>query len=331
MLPDTAELRKARGAFFTPVELCKFVCEWAVRSSSDRVLEPSCGEAAFMLAAGKRLRDLGTTNFTAHLFGVELHDESARLALKALNADGLAATITVGDFFDAEAPGPFDAVVGNPPYVRYQDFTGDAHDKSREAALAQGVHLTALASSWASFVVHAAQYLKPDGRLGLVLPAELMTVNYAAAVRAFLLRRFASVRLVVFESRVFPGVTEEVVLLLAEGSGGTDDFEVHLVSGLGDLTASKPKTTRWRPPRAEGKWSAALLPPDVADALGNLSERRCYEELSEWGDPDLGMVTGNNDYFTLTAHDVRRLRLRRAGTPSGIATWFATSACLDLH
>ena len=34
--------------------------------------------------------------------------------------------------------------------------------------------------------VHAALFLRPGGRMALVLPAELLSVNYAAAVRKFL-------------------------------------------------------------------------------------------------------------------------------------------------
>jgi hypothetical protein len=77
--------------------------------------------------------------------------------------------------------------------------------------------MSGLASSWAALTVHAALFLRKGGRLGLVLPAELMTVNFAAPVRRFLLERFASVDLVLFEERVFFDVLEEVVLLLAEG------------------------------------------------------------------------------------------------------------------
>ena len=56
---DSPELRKARGAFFTPELVARYVTEWAVRSPTDRVLEPSCGEAAFLLEAGRRLDILG--------------------------------------------------------------------------------------------------------------------------------------------------------------------------------------------------------------------------------------------------------------------------------
>ncbi len=50
--------RKARGAFFTPPEIAEFIVEWAVRSPDDTILEPSCGQAAFLIAAGDRLRSL---------------------------------------------------------------------------------------------------------------------------------------------------------------------------------------------------------------------------------------------------------------------------------
>jgi hypothetical protein len=63
---DTDEARKARGAFFTPDAVCDFAVNWAIQTSTDSVLEPSCGEAAFMLAASRRLRVLGNRAATIH-------------------------------------------------------------------------------------------------------------------------------------------------------------------------------------------------------------------------------------------------------------------------
>jgi len=132
----------------------------------------------------------------------------------------------------------------------------------------------------------------------LVVPAELLTVNYAAPVRRFLLERFRRVRLVMFDERVFPGVLAEVVLLLAEGDGGTDHIEVSQtrnLAGLGD-----PPTIRWSPPSPGAKWSPALLPRSAADAYAELVVGDAFSELQAWGRTDLGMVSGNNRYFTLS-------------------------------
>jgi adenine-specific DNA-methyltransferase len=66
---------------------------------------------------------------------VELHEESAIAALALLRSEGHDARIHVGDFFEVEPVPRFDAVIGNPPYVRYQDFTGEPRALGRAAAL----------------------------------------------------------------------------------------------------------------------------------------------------------------------------------------------------
>src|SRR6185369_10957189 len=96
---------------------------------------------------------------------------------------------------------------------------GRERERGLRAASRAGVQLSGLASSWAPFVVHASAFLAPGGRLALVLPAELLQVDYAAPVREFLLRRFGSVTVVSFEEAVFPGATVDAVLLLAEEGG----------------------------------------------------------------------------------------------------------------
>lgn len=311
---DTPEVRKARGAFFTPPTICAFLADWAIRSQRDLVFEPSCGEAAFLLAAGERLRRLGADpSAHLHLVGIDLHASSVDRARRLARDAGLNVSLSTGDFFDYESTNRFAAVLGNPPYVRYQGFAGSARTKARAAARAQGVSLTALASSWAAFVVHATSLLTDDGRLALVLPAELLSVNYAASVRSFLLEHFARVKLITFEERVFPEVMEEVVLLLAEGQGPTDHFELHAVQNLAELPMADAPPSIWRPASADEKWALALVANDAADAyLGIANDPGRFVPLLEWGDPTLGMVTGNNNWFTLTRDDVVKLGLEKS-------------------
>jgi hypothetical protein len=300
-MSDVVTFRKARGAFFTPPEITRFIVDWAVRTRSDRVMEPSCGEAAFLLAAGRQLAALGLApgELRARLHGIEIHRTSAERGLACLRRHELDATVRVEDFFDCRPEPAFDAVIGNPPYIRYQQFTGDARLKSLEAALAAGVRLTGLASSWAAFVVHASQFLKPEGRLGLVLPAELLTVNYAAQVRRFLLNRFSRVRLVMFDNRVFPDVLEEVVLLLAEGSGGASSFEVFQARDAGHLAGLAPCSWTGFDLGTVDKWTPALLSQSSFDIYRKLCDREVFSSMLDWGETYLGAVTGNNKYFTL--------------------------------
>ncbi|HEU4349688.1 MAG TPA: N-6 DNA methylase, partial [Actinoplanes sp.] len=76
---DSAASRKDRGAFFTPVAIADHLAQWAVGDDPDaKVLDPTCGEAVFLLGAGRRLRAAGAGRQTLgdRLFGVDLHQTS---------------------------------------------------------------------------------------------------------------------------------------------------------------------------------------------------------------------------------------------------------------
>lgn len=309
---DTPELRKERGAFFTPAEITEFVASWAIRKAGDRVMEPSAGDAAFMVAAVARLASLRRRKGAEpEVDGVEIHAYSARVARQRVRAAGGKANVRQSDFFEIAPDAVYDAVIGNPPYIRYQNFSGEARAKSRQAALRGGVALTGLASSWAAFVVHAALFLKPGGRLGLVLPAELLSVNYAAPVRQFLFQRFRQVQLVLFAEQVFPEAEADVLLLLAEGYGEEPMGHaiVRQTKNAGSLKSLEAGQV-WTPSNPSGKWTDSLVDPRALDALGTVMRSGHFAPLEAWGDTTLGLVTGNNKYFAISPSRAKELKLR---------------------
>lgn len=303
-MANASTSRKSRGAFFTPPTLTRFLTNWAVRSPDDKVLEPSCGDAAFLVEIAHRLRALGCKKPLAQsITGVELHQQSANGAAQRLSNCGFDAEIKAADFFDLDGDATFDAVVGNPPYVRFHGFSGEDRIKAMRRAIQAGVRLSALASSWAAFLVHSTRFLKPEGRLGLVLPGELLAVKYAGPVRRFLLERFREVRLVLFEELVFDGVQEEVVLLLAEGEGPNETFEVTQLENANGLKTERGFAWRRYSARATDKWTTALIGADELDVYRTFVDSADFERLIDWGDSYLGIVTGNNAFFTLTQRE----------------------------
>lgn len=309
---DTAAARKARGAFFTPPQITHFIAAWAIRDATDRVLEPSAGDAAFLTAAVARLQKLGTGSAPV-VHGVEIHADSVRQGVERVTAAGGVPLIVESDFFLVDPDPSYSAVIGNPPYIRYQDFSGTARARSRAAALRAGVALTGLASSWAAFTVHSALFLQPGGRMGLVLPAELLSVNYAAAVRQFLFDQFASIELVLFQEQVFPEAEADVVLLLADGyqQGPTDHALIRQVRNADDLATSVAVGQRWTPASAAGKWTGSLVEGIGVETALNLAATGAFTPLETWGDTTLGMVTGSNAYFALSPARVTELQVPR--------------------
>ena len=306
--------RKVRGAFFTPPAIAKFLARWAIAGRHDaRVLDPTCGEGIFLLAAAQQLRGLGASGggLDGQVYGVDVHEPFLRGTMQLLEAEGLDARLVEGDFFELPAPGnlfatfpAFDAVVGNPPFVRYQRHTGAARRRSAGAALREGVRLSGLASSWAALLVHAGAFLKPDGRLAMVIPAELLTVGYAEPVRQWLRRRFAGVKLVLFERLQFADVLEDVLLVLAHGTGGCDAFSVYHVEDAEDLYRIQPFDEFAMTLAEEGKWTDLLLSIQQRQTFKRVVSDH-FVGLGSYGPPELGTVTGANAFFTLT-EEVRR-------------------------
>lgn len=314
VLPESVDSygsRKQRGAFFTPKSLADSISRFAITSRSDRVLEPACGEAVFLLSAAERLRGLGASLEEVNLLlrGNELHQDSVDAAQRTLLEAGLNLRITAGDFFDLNPSDEvFDAIIGNPPYIRYQSFNGSERAKAREAGLAAGVRIGSMASAWAPFVIHATRFLRTGGRLGFVLPAELLTVQYAAPIREYLLDNFAKVEVTLFEKPVFPEVQEEVVVLCASGfrEGQSRCLFMSQADSVASMYLSKPFSAdvhdgeRW--PIGKDSYTAQSVLSRF-DGSGMI-------QLDQYGDVRLGAVTGSNRFFTMSETTVREFRFK---------------------
>lgn len=314
---DRAE-SKARGAFYTPRAIADYLAKWAIATSSKaRVIDPTCGDGVFLEAAARRLTELGTprSSLGSQVYGMDLDEEAVAAAGSRLQSQRLSANLIAGDFFKQAPPGTlmpsmpeFDAVLGNPPFIRYHRHAGDVRRTALEAALRQGVRLSGLASSWAAILIHASAFLKTDGRLAMVMPAELLTVGYAEPVRTWLQRRFGSVKLVMFERLQFESALEDVVLLVAEGSGGCDAFSLFYVTSADDLPNLQPMDSRAVALADDGKWTNLLLPLSVR-GLFDRTVARSFVPMSMFGSVSLGTVTGANHYFALSESTRREYEL----------------------
>jgi hypothetical protein len=179
---------------------------------------------------------------------------------------------------------------------------------SIDHARRMGVELSGLSSSWAGFVIRSSELLRRGGRLALVLPSELLSVNYAAPVRRFLMSHFKSIEIVVFDELVFTGVQTDAVVLLADGygEGSTDHFTLHTAAD--PRNASRHAGLTWHPRDPAGKWTDALngrlAGSDIQHGFDEL-----LTPLAEWGTISSGTVTGANDFFALSHSDMLTLGL----------------------
>lgn len=301
----TPEHAKAYGAYYTGAAVAEFLVRWALRAADDTVLDPSFGGGVFLEAAAERLASLGGNGFK-QVYGAELDGEvHARVSqeLTGVSPENLKRS----DFFALQPHNfpPLDAVVGNPPFIRYGAF-----DRSLGAARAkaQGVALTNLASSWAAFVVYSAALLKPGGRLGMVIPLELGHAAYARPVLAYLSRTFGRVTLLTFRERLFPDLSQDTLLLLADDKGAPfDGLFWRDVAQIADLEhplnavlSGLERLLEHNLTSGQYKLNLHFIPANARDLYRELAARPDVSRLGGVAEVGIGYVTGANPFFHLT-------------------------------
>ncbi len=219
-LPPPGENPKDLGAYYTDSQVADFLVWWAVRHASNTVLDPSFGGGVFLRSTCKRLRELGGDAAT-QVYGIELDPGvHSRIAEKLHDEFGAVKTNLVhSDFFEV-VPARLnlvDVVVGNPPFIRYQRFTGEARWRALQRAAEQGLNLSELSSSWLPFLVHSLGFLRHGGRLAMVIPFEIGHAAYALPILGHLSRTFGRIHFLTFRKKLFPDLSEDTLLLLAEG------------------------------------------------------------------------------------------------------------------
>lgn len=281
---------KLRGGYYTPPPIADFLAAW-VAAEGDRLLEPSCGDGSVLAALPP---NPGVT-------GIEIEPEEAAKA----QATCPSANVVLSDFFQwfGESEwGAWDGVAGNPPFIRFGNWTDPTRELALDLMRQVGMRPTKLTNAWVPFVVAGALALRPGGRLGLVVPAELLQVNYAAELRAFLVDEFSELTAVTFRRLVFDGVLQEVVLLL--GTKGPGPAEIRVVQ-IEDMAALPSPDALAGLPHAPAlqhdteKWTKYFLEPDGIEALREVRADPSLTRLGAIADVDVGIVTGRNQFFVM--------------------------------
>lgn len=316
--------QKLRGGYYTPSKITQFLCDWSIRDKSVRILEPSFGNGCFLVSAAERLNLLGVKNTDVidNLYGIEYYKTEAQKAIDRLNSIGIhvkPGNILTGDFFRfckqyLVSGIKFDVIIGNPPFIRYQNFPEEQKSIALLLMAEIGIKPNRLTNSWVPFLVCSSLLLSEDGILAMVIPGELFQVNYAAKTRQFLANHFKRIGIISFKNLVFDTVQQDVVLLLAEKNGesieGINVIELNDIDGLDSFNLSSLKYAKLKPiDHNVDKWTKYFLTKDEILFLNKLSNLPELKKSGEVIDVDIGIVTGQNKYFVLSEKEVTQFGL----------------------
>ena len=179
--------RKRLGQYYTPEPLVAYILDRLPLTAECTILDPSCGDAAFLEMAFERIRELradrGDADAAARVLGENLHGididpDAVRLGRRNMaELSGRPAAecknVVHGNFLLDDLTAEwrsFDFVIGNPPYGA--ELSAAEKRKCRRLYhSAKGKLNTAIL-----FVERAIDILRPGGMWGMVLPNSLLRV-----------------------------------------------------------------------------------------------------------------------------------------------------------
>lgn len=142
-----------RGQVFTPERIVRLML--SLRQRRGRTLEPSAGDGAF----------------ASHLRNC--------VAIE-LDAGVAPAGAMIQNFFAYPVTEKFSTVIGNPPYVRYQDVEDDTK------ALLDTSRFDGRSNLYLFFIEKAVHHLKPAGELIFIVPRDFIKLTAARRLNAWL-------------------------------------------------------------------------------------------------------------------------------------------------
>ena len=182
------------GQFFTPEPIVEFMVQFINPSKDDWIIDPACGTAGFLSSAYRH------TGNAERLVGVEINQKIAQLgSLRLLLETGSAPSIHTGNAIEMFAQGEqqilndsFDVVLANPPFgtqgkisqagmLEHFDLghKWDRPGQTKSSTLADGRPPEIL------FLELCLKLLKPEGKLGIVLPDGMLDNVSQRYVRSY--------------------------------------------------------------------------------------------------------------------------------------------------
>ncbi len=323
-----ATQQKLRGGYYTPGPIADFLASWAIQSSKAQILEPSCGDGQILEAAFNTFMKLGSNKASINklISGVEFDSEEALKASERIStltglplADVHNSTIHNEDFFayckaHLADKRLFDAIIGNPPFIRYQNFPEEHRNIAFYLMQQGGLHPNRLTNAWVPFLVASTLLLNEHGRLAMVIPAELLQVNYAAELRQFLSQYYKRLTLITFKKLVFDDIQQEVVLLLGERNGAEHSgIRTVELNGIADLSSYKHtialNDNLKDMDHSSEKWTMYFLEDDELQLIRRLSLDTRLTVARDVLDVDVGIVTGLNEFFVLNERQAKEYNL----------------------
>lgn len=172
------------GQVFTPQSIVAQML--TLRRNEGRVLEPSCGDGAFF-------------NEIPNCVGIEIDSHHCPEGAKNM------------DFFDYPVSEKFETIIGNPPYVRYQDIPKETKMKIKSNLFDERTNL------YLFFIEKCINHLTEHGELIFITPRDFLKATSSINLNKFIFENGTITDIIdLGDQKIFKGFSPNCVIFRFE-------------------------------------------------------------------------------------------------------------------
>lgn len=221
------EDRKLNGAFFTPDYVVNYIINEVQPKINDKCIDPSCGSGAFLIGLtsffkktyNKKIKEIVKENiFGSDILHYNISRAKILLSIYALENNEILLDSDFNlyhqDSLKAKWDIKFDIVVGNPPYVKYQDLSNENREflAQKWSTANNGAY-----NLFFAFFELGHNLLNSCGRLGYITPNNYFTSLAGESLRNFFHHKKCITKIIDFKhKKVFDVQTYTAITFISK-------------------------------------------------------------------------------------------------------------------
>lgn len=307
------ERLREKGQFWTPDWVAEAMVAYALAGLAETLFDPAVGTGAFFRAARKTAYEHGRPIMCK---GMEIDPSVLQQAFEDghLSAQDIKG-VEIGDFVLQPTEKKWDAIAANPPYVRHHRLLPAQKEALKQLSVRiLGKAIDGRAGLHVYFLLRALTLLQDNGRLAIILPADVCEGKSARDIWAWVAVHFAMDAVITFapEASPFPSVdTNPVVFLLRKAppkeqfwwvkchQAQTLSLKEWVLKGMEDQTHDGLSVMR----RSVQEGLTTGLSREPAE------HTRATYTLGDFAKVIRGIATGANEFFFLNSRQVQALKI----------------------
>lgn len=275
--------RKKYGQFFTPECIAAFMCKWVLLGKSKtKILEPAYGlgifSRVFTQIAALPIDAYEIDSKIYSFASIELPKE-----VKLLNTD----------YFNCDWNSKYDAIVCNPPYLKFHDY--DNYNYISDVNNHLETNLNGFTNLYTLFLLKSIAQLQVGGRLAYIIPSEFLNADYGVEVKRALIDSGMLKHIIVvdFTKCPFDDSLTTACIILCENTK-SDAVRFSTLTDINQIDKCLDAYTEY----------------NVSEIIASVKWKKYYEgsridkykylvPFSNFAKVTRGIATGANNYFAL--------------------------------